>query len=513
LKALARREGDQKVTSRLNVRRLLGLLERTHPGDGLRDVDERSLERAIGELPDRWRAIVVRCDLDRELHQTVAADLGISKRHFYRERNKALAFLSECLCASRSPARVEVAFDVDDAVGGVVEHLFNTRSVERAVPILEAALCDVSAPVARFRLLVKLAAAHAQCGALDEAAGKLRLAHQILLEVSLERERFQTLQLELAAEEANLLRHRQDPTSAEERLREVICCCVGLGIDGPSVNRAFAVVALALANLLGTQERYVEAVAFASQAERTLRSYEYDMALRSRAMTQLATMRFFGGVTPARVVLADLKAAYAIAQTNGFAIDLVQLSTVLAFLHSYAGRHDEALAYGRSTVNIARAANLRDAFTTGAYYTLASAQIAAGNALAAATSLQQLRVSQAKHPESVLPFTDFLEAQILYAGGRYRAALGSAETAIGTSEESRYVRTQGAALELRATIEEKLGERRSARESLDVAIALLERGAPAGLLGKAYARSAQLTGNARHRATSLVLRQSASLSV
>lgn len=500
------------MTSILNLRRLLGLLAHRHSDRRLRDVGHDLLEGAIGELPDRWRTIVVRCDLNRELHNVVAADLGISKRHFYRERNKALAFLSECLCSNRRPARHGLAvIDIEDAVTGVVRNLFNVRSVEFAIPILEAALGDASAPSARFHLLLKLAAVHCQCSELEKAASSLNIAHQILLDVPLEPERFQTLQLELAVENANLLRYRHDPASAEQRLREVIRRCPGGRGESASVDRAFAEVQLALANLLGTQERYVEAVAFAAEADRILRRYEYDMALRSRAMTQVATMRFFGGVTPVQVVFTDLKAAHAVAQTNGFAIDLVQSSTVLSFLHSYAGRHNEAIAYGRATVNVAHAANLRDVFSTGAYYTLASAQIAAGNVLDAAASLQRLRASQAKHPESVLPFTDFLQAQIMYAGGRYRAALQSVRAAIGRSERGDYRRSHGAALELRAALEEKLGERRRAEESLDYAIALLKCGAPAGLLGKVYARSAQLSGNARHRATSLVLRQDASL--
>lgn len=473
-----------------------------------------SVAAALDELPARWKTIVLRCDLGRELHRAVAADLGISKRHLYRERVKALRALAVRLGVPTLPPAMTAipAVDADVAIAGVLNSLFDTRAISRAVPVLEAAIRDVVRPPSRIRLLIKLCGVYCQLGVLARAASALALAYQTFEAAQFDHQQAHTLRLELAVEASSFLRYQQDPSAAEQRLLQAIRYCITVGLSGVAVNRALAGAQLALANLLGTRDRYVEAVAYASEADRILREYQFDMPLRSRAMTQLATMRFFGGVTPAQIVLHDLKAAYSVAQTNGLAVDMVQSATVLAFLHSFAGDHETAIAYGRSVVEVATAASLRDPFVTGAHYTLGSAQVGAGALARATRSLNRVQQSQTRHPESGFPFTRFLEAQVLSVGGQYQSALRVAQGAIGDLELSHNVRTQGAALELRAAVEEKLGEQRRARESVDSAIALLERGAPAGLLGRAYARSARLTGNVRHRTAALELRASAVVS-
>jgi DNA-directed RNA polymerase specialized sigma24 family protein len=50
---------------------------------------------AIAQLPEPLRTIVTRCDLAKELHTVVAADIGVSERHFYRLRRKALLCLTD----------------------------------------------------------------------------------------------------------------------------------------------------------------------------------------------------------------------------------------------------------------------------------------------------------------------------------------------------------------------------------------------------------------------------------
>jgi tetratricopeptide (TPR) repeat protein len=498
------------------LRRLRSALERAGvAADWPENENEatQAVTAALKQLPERWRAIVLRCDLGRELHRAVATDLGISKRHLYRERLKALHLLSERFASARALPAIPkvVTADIDVAVSGIISNLFNTQSVGKAVPILEAALRDVARPGSRIRLLMKLCDVHCQLGTLNKADNDLFLAYQTFESSTFDVEETHTLRLELAEAESNLLRYRQDPSRAEQRLVRAIRYCVSIGISGVAVNRALAKAQVALANLLGTRDRYVAAVGYASEADRIIGDYPFDMPLRSRVMTQLATMRFFGGVTPAQVIVSDLKSAFSVAQTNGFAVDMIQAATVLSFLHSFAGDHDEAIAYARTVVNIADAGALRGAFVTGARYALASTQVAAGHVGAAMENLQHLYALQAKDGDSGFPFTKFLESQVLYAGRHYYGALRAAQAAVVDLERSQNIRSQGAAFEVRAAIEDRLGERRRAQESVDIALALLERGAPAGLLARAYERSARLTGNTRHRVAARALREIAVL--
>jgi len=44
------------------------------------------IEALAAGIPERERAIVLRCDLERQPHKTVARDLGLSMRQFYRDR-------------------------------------------------------------------------------------------------------------------------------------------------------------------------------------------------------------------------------------------------------------------------------------------------------------------------------------------------------------------------------------------------------------------------------------------
>jgi tetratricopeptide (TPR) repeat protein len=76
----------------------------------------------------RQRAIVTRCDLRGDKHATVAGDLGISLREFYRERRRAferlLALIPSSLAAPQRPARsMPTRFELD------LDHIANLRLV------------------------------------------------------------------------------------------------------------------------------------------------------------------------------------------------------------------------------------------------------------------------------------------------------------------------------------------------------------------------------------------------
>lgn len=76
----------------------------------------------------RQRAIVTRCDLRGEKHVTVAADLGISLREFYRERRRAFQRLLESIRSNLAPSQQSVhslptQFELD------MDHVANLRLV------------------------------------------------------------------------------------------------------------------------------------------------------------------------------------------------------------------------------------------------------------------------------------------------------------------------------------------------------------------------------------------------
>lgn len=502
----------------VELQRLLAQVQRRSPEARIPSLQSLSAARAtvaqaLAELPERWRTIIVRCDLGGELHTTVAADLGISKRHFYRQREKALESFASVLGNAPLLARVSITDEPDQhiAVTAVVNPLLNTRRVGEAVAVLENALGQVDGAAIRAHLLLKLSAVYCQLRSLQPAAHALHLSGQAIFVGEMAADTRQALQLGFATEEANLLRYRHDPGGAKRCLQQAICHSAGVGLAGPHAQRAFADAHLALSNLLGTQDEYAAAVGHASEAERLLRGAPLEVSMRSRLETQLACFRFFGGMAPSQAVAPALQLSYTIAQRNGLAADAFQAVTALSLLHSFANRHADAVEYAEIAVSITRTVGMRDEFATGAFYALASAQVDAGEVAGASETLREVVASQSKHPWSVFPFTPILQSRISLAGERQGEALRFVNEAIDTFEKSGNVRWHGTALQLRARIEEALGDHRSARTSLDDAISLLECGAPAGMLGSAYALSAALTGNGGHLRTARDMAERASL--
>lgn len=274
------------------------------------------LEAALSELPARWLAIVVRCDLGGELYAGVAADLGISKRHLYRERRKALALLAEVLRVGSAPKARTTAVEVDPQLAAAVA-LSNTDRVARAVPILETALQWARTDAARIRILLQITSAFCQLRQLARAGDALAASHQTFTTMAPERSETAALLLEIATAEANVLNYHGKTDAAKARLKGGLRHFTTVGIlDDDITARAFVQAQLQLANLLWSHAEEIGAIAHATEAERVIRRYKLETLLQSRAMTELGALRFFSGVAPAATVLPDLKAAYSLAQTN-----------------------------------------------------------------------------------------------------------------------------------------------------------------------------------------------------
>jgi tetratricopeptide (TPR) repeat protein len=463
------------------------------------DALRERLDAALSELPVRWRTIVVRCDLGGELHASVAADLGISKRHLYRERRKALALLAEVLSVGPAPKARTVIVEVDPQLAAAAT-LSQTDRVERAVPILETALQWARTDAAKIRIFLQLSSVFCQLRQFTRADSALAAARQTFTTMAPERSETAALLLEIATAEAKVLDHHGKTDAAEARLLRGVGHFTTVGIfDDQITARAFAQAQLTLANLMGSHAEQVGAIAYAAEAERVIRRYKLETVLQSRAMSELGALRFFSGVAPSAMVLPDLRAAYALAQANGFVTDVVQSALALAFLYSRAAHHAHALQFARASLQVMQITGMRAAFVSQSYFTLAAVQTAAGDRDGALQTLTRLRASMAKHPWSPFPYGKLVEGQILLQCGSYEAALRVTNDAVtGFAAEGR-TKTIGACLRVRAEIQTAIGDRHGAQRTLEEAIELLGAGVPAPQLGAAYALLATLTGKREHR--------------
>jgi hypothetical protein len=121
----------------------------------------------------RQRAIVTRCDLRGEKHATVARDLGISLREFYRERRRALerllTLIRSNLAPQQQPARsLPTRFELD------MDHVANLRLVgdfKAVFTQLERIAREASIPAQGVRALCYGVEIAADVGD-DERAGR-----------------------------------------------------------------------------------------------------------------------------------------------------------------------------------------------------------------------------------------------------------------------------------------------------------------------------------------------------
>jgi tetratricopeptide (TPR) repeat protein len=137
-----------------------------------RRVLETSIDEALGHLSLRDRKIVRRCDFDCEAPGPVAADLGISVRHLYRERQRIFQKLAVLLQEARRPSRAAVAVEATSSIDDLVK---TSRSLEEngahaiAASILERRASECVATLERTRLFLWLAQLHARSGSIARA--------------------------------------------------------------------------------------------------------------------------------------------------------------------------------------------------------------------------------------------------------------------------------------------------------------------------------------------------------
>jgi hypothetical protein len=153
------------------------------PHDALRAVVLRALE-ALRGVQVEHHEIVVRCDVRREPHKQVVDALSISRRQFYRERQRALLRLGDAILHERDRATTpivtplpdprETAMTFIDMLRGCGQH----EAVWREAHALAAQVDD-----AQFAISLYVVASEAArfLGDHDRAAEGVRRATQLLI--------------------------------------------------------------------------------------------------------------------------------------------------------------------------------------------------------------------------------------------------------------------------------------------------------------------------------------------
>ena len=103
---------------------------------------------------ERQYTILLRCDLGHEPHANVAADLGLSLRHFYRERRNARAWVAAYLVQSQgestSSPQVRAVFDPHAFKIAHAHRLYNSGAYSMAITLLQNLVEQVDNPARRL---------------------------------------------------------------------------------------------------------------------------------------------------------------------------------------------------------------------------------------------------------------------------------------------------------------------------------------------------------------------------
>jgi tetratricopeptide (TPR) repeat protein len=133
----------------------------------------------LTRLTPRGRAIVQRCDINKEPFRSVARDLDISERHLYRERRRVLGWVAHLIREYSSDAvQAQLSTTTLEAQLRTSRVLVENGALETAAEVIER-LIGQSPETEKCRLLLCLAELHCRSGFFARALDYLENAGTI----------------------------------------------------------------------------------------------------------------------------------------------------------------------------------------------------------------------------------------------------------------------------------------------------------------------------------------------
>jgi tetratricopeptide (TPR) repeat protein len=458
------------------------------------------IERAAQILPKRLRTIIVRCDLDGELHRVVASELGISERYFYRQRREAIDRLGRALAITNAPIPMQAS--EADPVGvrlGYATALQNAGCFDAAIGALEKLEAEIEGE-SRARVACRLADLCCDAGLLDVARTHLNRIKTIVHNVSARGGDTALLECQFDVVRARFARLSSDLPSARTIAEVVIGRLHGVSATMMSsqVAEALASALLVLMELDREKGAFGAAMSAALEAKAVIdRALVPEPGLRLRCMVAVANVRAFMAGELAHA-LDDLAVAYEYANVHALARESVRIAGMFCGMYQKRGELDRGLAFGVAALPVARSACQVEDFT-GLCLDVASAHTACHDTRSARIILGEAVSSCKLFRDSYsYAITRLIEAEIDLLEHRYEDALAEARSGAGIFEQLGSDRFLGSALRLQAEAHDGLANRRDAIAAIDAAIGYLLPSGHAYTLARAYRCSARLTGKRAH---------------
>jgi tetratricopeptide (TPR) repeat protein len=454
------------------------------------------VRQAASRLREPLRTIILRCDLARELHKIVAADLSISERHFYRLRSLALVHLEAAL------SKLPVVTHVSTTTAGPVSVLLsyanaqqNAGNFDAAIATLQKARASTQEGAEQAAMDCRLADICCHAGRLSEARSYLERAQTLAtLATPINLSKFRFIDSQLAAAkfqlawscgDLNYMRLAGKPLV--HRLRSIAHSSIG----NQAVQEALISVLLTLADLDCLKGAFGDALTAASEAIMLFNTRRLtNDALRLRCLNTVADLRTFKGVNLG-LSISELSDVYVEARSKN--IPRVGVSIAINFSNIYmrSGRMDQALSFGHAALDIGRSVSPPEEF--------------ARNNLAVAAihlfrrELRQARVLLAQayaqiQPENTLvkALATLLEADVSLVEQNYAVALATARTSERILKSLDVVRYLGSVLRVEAQALEALGDHAKATRAIGDSLDILKSAGHPFVLARSYRAAARI---------------------
>jgi tetratricopeptide (TPR) repeat protein len=459
-----------------------------------------SAVQGASSLDARSYEILDRCDLHGELHRVVASDLGLSERQFYRARSKACSALGDVLLTWRErdshPVLVANAPTTFVWQLGCAEDLQNLGQFDTAVTLLQKLARESTNPPDRVRALCKAALVLYDSGNGNGVQEVLNEAIAVSLVSASPGERA------LAEAELKIVKaaHAWATGATDAAITWNRRLLDDLRPFEHLSERGTELAALALLDL-GNLYREIGAVteSLAAIGEgRAMIAHLNDPPAAVRSQFDVAIASTLS-IMPGSLSAAEHELHEGLDFARRFRLlrSVVDISSMLGIVSLFRGDVDRAAHHGRTAVALAQTVSGPREFGSSAL-NAARFELIADRPQAAMELVAQAR---SRLPAGTLHSTmcDLCEAEILIKLGRPQRAAAIAGASVEQLERLNIERYLGSALHVLAEALAAAGDVRKAAQKMDASIAVLEQRGHPFSLARAYAYSAKLTGNARHR--------------
>jgi tetratricopeptide (TPR) repeat protein len=483
LRRLLRSLHDPRALRRNPLARVLAT-----PGDDVRFAETvRALVRAAMPAGSRAAVIVERCDIEGLPHKLVAAQLGLSMRHFYRERARSRRILRDVLAnppvAASADARIDTLRDELEAEHAAIDFGFAAEAHRRVRARLDHGLPEILVPA----FLGLRARALGESGRTEEAAAELARCEARDGVTQNDCAEFAYVRAALV----DVAGRRAEATQHAQRAVEL----TGLGAQATARDRRVHARMLAwLANLLQADHDPVAAIAAFERARDALRGCDAEpLAQHARILIDLAVTRYS---LPAMIVQGIGEAEHALrsASWHGLPGEREWAELVIA-LGAFSRTVDGDAA--EFPIPVLSGNGFAGAWLARMKLLVSRMQTARGETAAA---LRSVRAARAHIPPGhhLHASADLREAEALNALGDARAALPLASGAIDRISVGASSHYSGAAHLAVAEALARLGREEPARVHCEAGVEKLRHGAFVRDVRRALRFAARLTGDPQY---------------